>query len=268
MLEDRLAGRSALITGGGSGVGRATAIRFAREGAEAICLFDRDESRLAAVRAELEGIGAHVTTCVGDVAEPEDCRAATELAQQHTGRLDVMVSNAGADNTVGFLDIPLEEWDRILSVNLRASFVLVQLAARAMVHSGKGGCILYTASISGMGASEGDAHYGVSKAGVISLVQTMAIELVGHGIRVNAVSPGPLDTPMSLALLGSVEAMQRARESWPMVPMNRLGSPDEIAATYAFLASDDGAYITGQNIAVDGGLTAKVYAIPEEMFDH
>ena len=267
MSLTRLTGLSALITGGASGVGRATAVRFAQEGAASVCLFDRDERGLEVVAREVEALGARALTQVGDVSDVEACRAATSAATETTGRLDILVSNAGADSTIDFLELPLEEWDRIITINLRASFVLGQLAARAMVESGRGGSIMYTASISGMGASQGDAHYGVSKAGVISLVQTMAIELVGHGIRVNAVSPGPLDTPLSLALLGSEEAMQRAREHWPMVPMDRLGLPEEIAAAFAYLASTDAGYTTGQNLVVDGGLTANIYSIPDEMID-
>lgn len=148
---------------------------------------------------------------------------------------------------------------------LRGSFVLGQLAARAMVAKGTHGSILYTSSVSALGASISYAHYGASKAGIVNLVQTMAIELVDEGIRVNAVSPGPLDTPQSRDVLGSDEAMEAARKHWPLVPMKRLGKPEEIAATFAFLASDDAGYITGQNIIVDGGLRAHSYSIPEEL---
>lgn len=261
----RLEGMVAVVTGGASGVGRATALRFAREGAAGVVLFDRDAERVAAVAAEVAALGAEVREVVGDVVSPEDCARAVAAGTDVAGHLDVLVSNAGADSTVAFLDLTLEEWRRVVDVNLTASFVLGQLAARAMVESGRGGSILYTASISGLAASQGDAHYGVSKAGIISLVKTMAIELVEHGIRVNAVSPGPLDTPLSLALLGSEEAMQRAREHWPMVPMDRLGHPDEIAAAFAYLASADAAYTTGQNLVIDGGLTTNVYPLADEL---
>lgn len=261
----RLDGISALITGGASGVGRSTALRFAEEGAARVTLFDRDEGNLAKVAGELQGLGAVAQTVVGDVSKPEDCQRAVDEATAADGRLDSLVSNAGADSVAPFLELELAEWHRVMDINLTASFVLGQYAARAMVAAGNGGTILYTASISGVAASQGDAHYGVSKAGIISLAKTMAIELVEHGIRVNCVSPGPLDTPLSLALLGSEEAMQAARESWPMVPMNRLGLPEEIAGTYAYLASADGAYTTGQNIVVDGGLTTSVYPLAEEL---
>ena len=261
----RLEGVSALITGGASGVGRATAHRFAQEGAARVTLFDRDAERLEAVVAELMEIGTEPRPVVGDVSILEDCQRAVDEATRDDGRLDVLVSNAGADSVHPFLELELEEWHRVMDVNLTASFVLGQAAARAMVAAGNGGTILYTASISGVFASTGDAHYGASKAGIINLVKTMAIELVEYNIRVNSVSPGPLDTPLSLALLGSEEAMQAARESWPMVPMNRLGLPEEIAGTYAYLASADGAYTTGQNIVVDGGLTANVYPLADEL---
>ena len=261
----RLDGMSALISGGASGVGRATAHRFAQEGAARVTLFDKDAERIEDVAAELEEIGSEPRAVVGDVSRPEDCQRAVDEAVRGDGRLDVLVSNAGADSIYPFLELELEEWHRIMDINLTASFVLGQAAARAMVAAGNGGAILYTASISGVAASTGDAHYGVSKAGIISLVKTMAIELVEHDIRVNCVSPGPLDTPMSLALLGSEEAMEAARESWPIVPMNRLGLPTEIAGTYAYLASADGAYTTGQNIVVDGGMTSNVFPVADEL---
>lgn len=261
----RLNGRSALITGAASGVGRATAKRFAAEGAGVVCLFDRDADNLAAAAAEVGQLGAEPLLACGDVTDAGQCQDAVERTVAAAGGLDILVGNAGADSTAPFLELSLEEWQRVLQVNLTASFVLGQQAARAMVARGRGGVILYTASVSGLGASESDAHYGVSKAGIVSLTQTMALELVGYGIRVNAVSPGPLDTPLSRALLGSDEAMERARQEWPLVPMKRLGLPGEIAAAFAYLASADAAYTTGQNLIVDGGLMAGGYAIPETL---
>jgi NAD(P)-dependent dehydrogenase (short-subunit alcohol dehydrogenase family) len=264
MLCRRLEGKNALITGGASGVGRATAARFAEEGA-AVYLFDRDGTRLREVAGEVEAAGARARTLVGDVTSVEDCRQAVDLVLSDAGYLDILVSNVGADLTVPFLEMTLEEWDRVVGINLRSSFVLGQLAARAMSDAERGGVILYTASICALGASTEDAHYGASKAGIVNLAKTMAIELVARGIRVNTVSPGPLDTPMSLALLGSEEAMQHAREHWPLVPMGRLGRPEEIAACFAFLASSDASYLTGHNLVVDGGLTAQAYSIPSEL---
>jgi len=266
MTCDRLTGKSALITGGGSGVGRATALRFAEEGATTIAVFDRDAAAASQTVAAVESLGARGIPLVGDVTSRTTCQSAVDEVVSVHGRLDVLISNAGADGDAPFLEMTDEEWQRVMDVNLTASFVLGQVAARAMASDGQGGVILYTASISGMGASDGDAHYGVSKAGIINLVQSMAIELIAHRIRVNCVSPGPLDTPLSRALLGSDEAMEAARASYPLVPMGRLGKPDEIAAAYAYLASDDAGYTTGQNLVIDGGNHATVFVNPVGTF--
>ncbi|MCU1491552.1 MAG: yxbG [Acidimicrobiaceae bacterium] len=265
MLCQRLEGRSAVITGGASGVGRATAKRFAEEGAKTICLFDLNGDNLGLVAGEVEQRGAKVISFVGDVTSVEQCQEAIDMIVASAGHLDILVSNAPAHSSAPFLDMSLADWDRVVGVNLRASFIIGQIAARAMVAGGRGGAILYTASVSAIGASKDYAHYGASKAGIVNLAKTMALELVHENIRVNAVSPGPLDTPQSVAVLGSEEAMERARKHWPLVPMGRLGKPEEIAAAFAYLASDDAAYVTGQNLVVDGGLTAHAYSIPEEL---
>ncbi len=265
MICKRLEGRSAVITGAASGVGRATANRLADEGATTLCLFDRHAENLKRVAGEVRKRGAEVIEFVGDVTSTEDCQRSVDETVSVAGSLDILVSNAPAHSAAAFLEMSLEEWERVLRVNLTASFVLGQCAARAMVASGKGGAILYTASVSSLGASTSYAHYGASKAGIVNLAKTMALELVDYAIRVNAVSPGPLDTPQSVAVLGSEEAMERARKHWPLVPMGRLGLPEEIAAAFAYLASPDAAYVTGLNLVVDGGLTAHAYSIPKEL---
>jgi NAD(P)-dependent dehydrogenase (short-subunit alcohol dehydrogenase family) len=262
---ERLRDRTALITGAGSGVGRATAVRFAAEGCRAVYLFGRGVAKLADVAREVEAQGSIAVEIVGDVGVDADCERAVDQVVCDHGGLDILVGNAPALGTGSILEVSRDDWDRVMRIQLRASFVLGQLAARAMVARGSGGSILYTLSVSGLGASAGHASYGASKAATLNLVQTMALELVDYGIRVNAVSPGPLDTPQSVVVLGSEEAMARARESWPLVPMNRLGRPEEIAAAFAYLASDDAAYVTGTNVTVDGGLMANTYSIPEHL---
>jgi NAD(P)-dependent dehydrogenase (short-subunit alcohol dehydrogenase family) len=261
----RLEGKSALITGAASGVGRATAKRFAEEGTSTIGLFDLNAANLEIVAAEVAERGSKAICFAADVTSTQSCQEAVSRVVADAGRLDILISNAPAHSASPFLDMTVEEWDRVIAVMLRASFVLGQLAAKAMMADGKGGSINFTASISAIGASAEYAHYGAAKAGIVNLAKTMAIELVSKGIRVNTVSPGPLDTPQSLAVLGSEEAMQRAREHWPLVPMGRLGLPEEIAAAYAYLVSDDAAYVTGHNLVVDGGTTAHAYSIPEEL---
>ncbi|HET8664901.1 MAG TPA: SDR family NAD(P)-dependent oxidoreductase [Nocardioides sp.] len=264
MISERLQDNVALITGAASGVGRATAHRFATERCRAIYLFDRNAEGLDQVAAELGDICPRAVRVVGDVGVDEDCERVVQQVVAEEGRIDIFVGNAPAHSAAPFLEMSRDEWDRVLRINLRASFVLGQLVARVMREQGAGS-IMYTSSVSSLGASMEYAHYGASKAGIANLVQTMALELVGYGVRVNAVSPGPLDTPQSRDVLGSDEAMERARESWPLVPMNRLGLPEEVAAAFAFLASPDASYITGINLVVDGGLTAHAYSIPEEL---
>lgn len=266
MICERMHGKVVVITGGASGVGRATAHRFAREKAEAVVLMDRNAELLPTVVDEVkDATGCTVVGHASDVGDDAQCEEVIASVTDQFGHLDVLVSNAPAHQSSPFLELERDEWDRVLKINLRSSFVLGQLAARAMVAQGTGGSILYTASVSAIGASIDYASYGASKAGIVNLAKTMAIELVEKGVRVNAVSPGPLDTPQSRDVLGSDEAMERAREHWPLVPMQRLGKPEEIAAAFAFLASDDASYITGINLVVDGGLTSHAYSIPEEM---
>src|SRR5579875_2488030 len=177
----RLEGRSALITGAASGVGRASTIG----------LFDLNAGNLEVVAAEVAERGAKPLTYVGDVADTANCRESISRMVAEGGRLDILVSNAPAHSAAPFLEMTVEEWDRVMAVMLRASFVLGQLAARVMAADGKGGSINYTASISAIGASVEYAHYGAAKAGIVNLAKTMALELVSKRIRVNTVSPGP-----------------------------------------------------------------------------
>ncbi|MCY3923491.1 MAG: SDR family oxidoreductase, partial [Chloroflexi bacterium] len=162
-----------------------------------------------------------------------------------------------------FLEMQDESWLKVVAVNLTASFVVGQRAARAMVEAASGGVILFTASISSLGGSPEFSHYNAAKAGTANLVKTMALELVQHGIRVNCVSPGPSDTQQSADIVGEELMQTWRREGFPVVPMRRLGSPEDMAAAFSFLASDDAAYITGFNLVVDGGLTAHAYTVPE-----
>jgi len=262
MAEGRLNGRNAVITGGGSGMGRATAHRFVKEGASHIFLVDRRPERLEQVQKEIADLSGRATTILADIALEEDCARAIETAKEADGRIDILVSNAAAWTEVPFLEMKKESWDRVIAVNLTASFLLGQGAARVMKDHG-GGIILYTASISSLGASVDFAHYGATKAGIVNLVQNMAIELAPYNIRVNCVSPGPSDTQQSVDIVGQ-ETMEKFRKDFPVVPLGRrLGRPEEIAAAFAFLASDDASYITGHNLVIDGGLTAHAYSIPE-----
>lgn len=263
MDGQRHAGRAVLVTGAGSGIGRATALRFAEEGAEGVVIVDRFQDRLDAVASELSERGTKVGTVCCDLYDMSEADRAVREAVDQLGRVDVAVSNAAAWTEEPFLDLRDESWLRVIGVNLTAGFVIGQRAARSMVSAGRGGAIQYTASISSLGGSPMFSHYNAAKAGLANLVKTMSLELVGHGIRVNAVSPGPADTQQSVDIVGEELMDKWRREGFPVVPMGRLGSPEDMAAAHSFLASDDASYITGVNLVVDGGLTAHAYSVPE-----
>jgi 3-oxoacyl-[acyl-carrier protein] reductase len=259
----RHAGKVVFVTGGGSGFGRETALRFAREGAERVYIVDRIQERLDRVAAEIEATGAVAGAINADLSEISGCDRAVREAYEDAGRLDVAISNAAAWTEEPFLEMKDESWQRVIAVNLTASFAIGQRAARAMVETGRGGVILFTASISSLGGSPKFGNYNAAKAATVNLAQTMALELVEHGIRVNCVSPGPSDTQQSVDLVGEELMDKWRREGFPVVPMGRLGSVADMAAAFSFLASDDAAYITGVNLVVDGGLTSHAYSVPE-----
>jgi NAD(P)-dependent dehydrogenase (short-subunit alcohol dehydrogenase family) len=264
MAGPRLAGKTAVITGGGSGFGRATARRFVEEGASRIVLADIRKESADAVRDEVEALGARALAVQCDVGTVENCeRLVADTLGFVDGKLDVVVSNAAPFHPPHpFLEFPDEVWFKDLAVNLTASYVLGQRFARAMAKTG-GGAILYTTSINAEGAGAEFASYCATKAGIVGLIQVMAVELARHNIRVNGVGPGPADTPRSVQLVGE-ETMEQFRKRFPVVPMGRLASADDVANTFLFLASDEASYITGQNVMVCGGVTAYVYNVPED----
>lgn len=264
MAGPRLAGRTALITGGGSGFGRATALRFAEEGASRIVLADIKLDSAERVKEEVEALGAQALALQSDVGKVENCEQLIDQTLAYVnGKLDVLVSNAAPfHGPKPFLEFDDAIWFTDLNVILTASYVLGQRAAKAMAAAG-GGSILYTTSINADGAGAQFASYTATKAGIVGLIKVMAVELAEHGIRVNGVGPGPADTPRSVQLVGE-ETMEQFREKFPIVPMNRLASADDVANAFVFLASDEASYITGQNLMVCGGVTAYVYNVPKE----
>ncbi len=235
-----------MITGGASGIGAATAHRFLEEGARTSIL-DRDEE---AGRKMAEELPRLTSTFVCDVSNLDEVRAAFAEAKEVMGGVDVVINNAGISIRHAFLDITTEEWDRVLAVNLTGIFYVAQTAARHMVE-GEGGVILNTASTSGSFGYPYYADYNASKAGVIALTRSMALELAPR-VRVNAVAPGYVLTPMQHAEY-SEEELKAVNQK---IPLGRHAKPEEIAALFAFLASDDAAFITGHVYTMDGGETA------------
>jgi meso-butanediol dehydrogenase / (S,S)-butanediol dehydrogenase / diacetyl reductase len=237
-----LEGKRVVVTGGTSGIGEATSRRFIAEGASVVALA-LGEDEVATAPERIPGVRA--IRC--DVAD----RAQVEAAFEHIDGVDVLVANAGISIRKPFLEIEPDDWQRVLDVNLTGVFHCAQLAARRMRDDSRGGAILMTASTNGLTGHENYADYNASKAGVILLARTMARELAPD-IRVNAVCPGYVLTPMQEAEY-TPEMLAAVNQS---IPLQRHASPDEIAALYTFLASDEGAYFTGAVISIDGGETA------------
>jgi NAD(P)-dependent dehydrogenase (short-subunit alcohol dehydrogenase family) len=261
MGRGRFEGKRVIVTGAGSGIGRATARRFAEEGAATLVLADNRPERVEEARAEIAELGATAIALPGDVGDPAVCDAIVDAMLAAADGVDVLVSNAAPFHPhQPFLEFSREVWLEDIAVNLNASFLLGQRAARAMTATG--GAILYTASINAAGAGRGSTSYCATKAGILTLVKVMAVELAPYGIRVNAVSPGPADTARSVQLVGEAR-MEDFRRRFPVVPMNRLAAAEDIANAFLFLASDEAAYVTGHNLVVDGGLTAQIYNVAD-----
>ena len=246
----RFIGKRVLVTGGASGIGEATADRFLREGAHVVVL-DRSREHLDAARARLQPSctdGAELVLEPGDVASGQDVDRVVGAAVERFGGIDVLVSNAGIAYAEPFLDISREHWDETQRVNLTGMFVVTQRVAREMVRAG-GGTILLTSSTNGLVGEDRYAHYNASKGGVTLLTKSLAIELGPHGIRVNAVCPGYIVTPLA-ASIDDPAFMEAYRQR---LPLRRLGKPEDVAGAFAFLASDDAAFITGETLVIDGG---------------
>ena len=247
------AGRVAVITGGAQGIGEACARRFAAEGAHVV-LADVDDVRGQALAAELGALYVHC-----DVGNKREVEAAVATTIQAHNRIDVLVNNAGIFRAADFLDVTEEDFDAVLRVNLKGSFLMGQVVAREMAKAGKGS-IVNMSSVNGVMAIPTIASYNVSKGGINQLTRVMALALADKGIRVNAVAPGTIATELAAkAVLTSDEAKAKIMSR---TPMKRLGEPREIADVVAWLASDAASYVTGEIVTVDGGRMTLNYTVP------
>jgi len=249
-----LQGKRVLISGGSSGIGLATAQRFLEEGSR-VFLAGLDPREVDGALAGLASAG-EVAGVAGDVSLERDVARMTEAAHRALGGIDVLINNAGTARREEFLAIAAADWDRIIAVNLRGMFLVAQTVSRHMVERG-GGVIINMSSTNGLAGEEDYAHYNASKGGVLLLTKTMAVELGRHGIRVNALCPGYIRTPLNEAMSASIGGAEfEAAYTSDRIPLGRAGQPEEVAAAYAFLASDDASFIHGTGLVIDGGQLA------------
>lgn len=244
----RLSGKTAIVTGGGGGIGRAVCERLAAEGA-AVAAFDVNDAAAAKTCTSVAAAGGRAKAWHVDVTSRASVAAAVQAVTAEFGGLDILVNNAGLARRGSFLELSDGDWNFILGLNLTGYFIVGQEAARVMVKRG-GGRIVNVASLAAHLATDLQSAYTAAKGGVVALTRVMAFELAPKGVLVNAVSPGPVETDMSKANLTA--ATRRAREE--RIPQGRLALPSEIASAIAFLVSADGSYINGTTLMVDGGL--------------
>ena len=251
----RLAGKSALVTGAAFGLGQAVAMRFAGEGA-AVLVTDIDAEAAEALAASIVEAGGRAVAQVLDVSQEDQVSAAVDAAMRHFGRIDILYNNAAVllyGKEARAHELTTEVWDRTMDVNLRGAWLCSKYALRCMLEQGSGN-IIHVASPTGLtGCAPGVTAYSSSKGGLFALTRVMAVDYAADNIRVNAIVPGTMDTPMNAPVLGDPGARETLLKR---IPMKRVGQPEDIAGLATFLASDDAAYCTGGVYMADGGLMA------------
>jgi 2-hydroxycyclohexanecarboxyl-CoA dehydrogenase len=248
-----LAGKLALVTGAANGIGRAIALRLAAEGCT-VGIFDLDEAGALGCAGEIRTQGGHSHVELVDIGDYHAVERAVASLESARGPVDILVNNAGWDRAANFLDTRPPFWDQVIRINLYGPLNMHHVVLKGMVERARGS-VVNIASDAGRVGSSGEAVYSACKGGVIALTKTLARELVGKGIRLNTVCPGPTDTAILRSFIEGPDGAKILEGLKRAIPMKRLGSPEDYPGVVAFLASDDAGYITGQTISVSGGLT-------------
>lgn len=244
-----LAGKVALVTGASRGIGAAIALRLARDGAVVAVNYAGSRDAAEEVVAQIESAGGEAVALQADVSDTDACARLVEDTIEQLGSVDIIVNNAGINRDTLVVRMSDDDWNAVIDTDLRGAFAVIRAAARPMMKQ-RSGAIVNVASVIGLVGNAGQANYAAAKAGLIGLTKSLAKELAPRGIRVNAIAPGFIETDMTGALSDAIREAAQGE-----IAMKSLGTPDDIAAAVAFLASEDAGYITGQTLGVDGGMT-------------
>jgi glucose 1-dehydrogenase len=254
----KLENQVAIVTGAGSGIGRAIALRFAKEGSDIVIVYSRNDANARESAAMIQSLGRRALVCKTDVSDGPAVAQMVDQAIGAFGRIDCLVNNAGIYMSAPLLDTTEELWDRVLDVDLKSVYLCTQAVARYWQKVGWGGKVINIGSVHGTRSWQGLAAYAAAKMGLISLTRTMALELAPYHTNVNLVSPGAILTGGNESLTSDVEFMARVKKE---IPLGRMGEGEEVANLVLFLASDESNYITGTEIVIDGGLLLHPFSV-------
>ena len=244
----RLAGKVALVTGAQQGIGKAIALAYGREGASVVINYLDNQAAAAEIASQIRTLGQQAVPVAGDVAQAADVRRMVE-AGESLGGIDILVNNAGIFPRVEFLDMTEAQWDEVLNVNLKGTFLCTQAVAQKLVERGRAGAVINLASSAAFRSSPRGVHYVASKAGIVGVTRATALELAPYRVRVNAIAPGTTDTAQPRYGMSEEELQAAGRQ----VPLGRMGTPEDVADLAVFLASEEARHITGQTLHVNGG---------------
>ena len=260
----KLLGKKALITGASKGIGKAIAFELAREGADVIINYNKNLEKAKEVSDKINSMGRKSLIIKADVSDNDSVSRMINETIKAFNRIDILINNAGIAKRASIEDVSLEDWDRVMNVNLRGAFLCCKMAGKQMIRQGEGN-IINIASISGIMPDINLGAYSVSKSGLIMLTRLLSIEWAKYNIRVNSVCPGPIETQLMNEVFRTPELLKARLES---MPLKRFGKPEEVAKLVAFLVSEDAGNITGENIVIDGGSLRSMFYLIDKLTTH